>query len=173
MQSENKMEWWFSFVSVLVVITAVITLAFSVTAFLIAGNAGKNAERAADSIERVAKDFSITVRTEPLLVEKNPGNENGSGTPSTPTGKTENGAFAGNAETDKIPEPATTEKSSVTLYVVREYNGKIGVFSSDGGLLRTVSVMVSALPVKDRDALAAGIHVTSFSELNALLEDFS
>lgn len=173
MQSENKMEWWFSFVSVLVVITAVITLAFSVTAFLIAGNAGKNAERAADSIERVAKDFSITVRTEPLIVKKDHGNESGSGSSSTPTGKTENGASAGNAESDKTPEPSTTEESPVTLYIVREYNGKIGVFSSDGGLLRTVSVMVSALPVKDRDALTAGIHVTSFAELNALLEDFS
>lgn len=171
MQSENKMEWWFSFVSVLVVITAVITLAFSVTAFLIAGNAGKNAERAADSIERVAKDFSITVRTEPMIVEKDRGN--GSASSSTPAGKTDDGTSAGNAETDQNPEPATAEESPVTLYVVREYNGKIGVFSSDGGLLRTVSVMVSALPVKDRDALTAGINVTSFAELNALLEDFS
>lgn len=57
-------------------------------------------------------------------------------------------------------------------FEIREKDGKIAVFSEDGYLLRTLNVPVSTLPAADRDALANGIRVTSWRELQALIEDF-
>ena len=161
MQNDNKMEWWLSFVSVLVVITAIITLAFSVTAFMIAGNAGKSAEQAAESIQEVARDISITVKSDPVILRSS-----GNGGSTGNTDKTAD-------EKQVIAEESDTAPQNTALYILREYNGKIGVFSADGGLLKTVSVMVSSLPAQDKTALAAGISVSSYEELHALLEDFS
>lgn len=163
MQNDNKMEWWFSFVSVLIVITAIITLCFSVTAFMIAGGASKSAQNAAASIEEVAREISITVRSEPVVITQ----------PDT-SGK---GNSAGETETvasgsDLSNDPDTAVHETVS-YILREYNGKLGVFSVDGGLLKTVSVMVASLPEADRRALNEGICVASYAELTALLEDFS
>jgi len=64
----------------------------------------------------------------------------------------------------------STEQSET--YTVREYNEKIGVFSSDGILVRTVDVYVKTLPEADRRMLREGIEITGEKQLNSLIEDY-
>lgn len=55
-------------------------------------------------------------------------------------------------------------------YLIREYNGIIGVFDADGLLLRTVNVAVSTLPACDREALDEGITAATFEEMNSIVD---
>ena len=65
----------------------------------------------------------------------------------------------------------TGEKEASGLYTVREYMGKIAVYSSDGQLLKLTSGEVASLPKADREALAKGIELDSSEQLAMLLED--
>ena len=58
---------------------------------------------------------------------------------------------------------------SETLRIIREKDGKIGIFRTDGSLIRTVNVDVSSLPDYDRQLLGEGI-VASEQELTELIE---
>ena len=64
----------------------------------------------------------------------------------------------------------TVETSPSALYVIAEHNGIIGVFDPAGVLVRTVNVLVVALPQADRDALQLGIPAYSEQELIGILE---
>ena len=57
-------------------------------------------------------------------------------------------------------------------FMIREVNGKIGVFTVDGVLLKVLEVSIDMLPQKDRELLADGITVGSWKELIAILQDF-
>ena len=57
-------------------------------------------------------------------------------------------------------------------FSLRESNGKIGVYTEAGYLIRLLNVDVSTLPKTDRDRLAVGISVSSWKELIALIEDY-
>ena len=72
-------------------------------------------------------------------------------------------------------QPPTQDRpqSPVTLYTVREVDGRIGIYDRDGALVKTLNVPVATLPRADREQLAVGIVVTSAHELDALIEDFS
>ena len=56
---------------------------------------------------------------------------------------------------------------------IREADGKIGVFTEDGFLIRTIDVIIQTLPEADREALSQGITVNSWRELISLIEDFA
>ena len=56
---------------------------------------------------------------------------------------------------------------------IRESDGKIGIFTEDGFLIRTIDVSVNTLPDADREALSQGITVNSWRELIDLIEDFA
>ncbi len=63
--------------------------------------------------------------------------------------------------------------SSQTIYIVREYEGMIGVFAeNEDEPLYTVDVAVELLPEADRKMLAAGITVSGRERLNSVLEDY-
>ena len=64
-------------------------------------------------------------------------------------------------------------ESPAVLYTVREHEGKIGVWNSDGKLRMIIDVSVSSLPDADRDELSGGFTVSSEEELMALVEDYS
>jgi len=64
------------------------------------------------------------------------------------------------------------EKES-TGYLVKEYEGQIGIFSSDGKLLEILDTYVKTLPEADRSLLGEGIWVETRAELNSLIEDYS
>ena len=56
---------------------------------------------------------------------------------------------------------------------IRESDGKIGVYTEDGFLIRTIDVSIDTLPQSDREALKTGITINSWRELIALIEDFA
>lgn len=58
------------------------------------------------------------------------------------------------------------------VFYLREADGKIGVFTEQGYLVRMLAVDVETLPEQDRAAISAGICVTSWRELIALIEDY-
>ena len=56
---------------------------------------------------------------------------------------------------------------------IRASDGKIGVYTEDGFLIRTIDVSIDTLPESDREALKTGITINSWRELIALIEDFA
>ena len=58
-------------------------------------------------------------------------------------------------------------------YVVKTYNGIIGVFIDDSDKpIQTVDVIVSSLPAGDQQSLEKGISVKGTNALRRLLEDY-
>ena len=79
-----------------------------------------------------------------------------------------------------LAEAASSERNtakrsddSETIYTIRTYKGKIGVFRGGSeSPSQTVDVPVSTLPQSDRKALSAGITVTGKDALRRALEDY-
>ncbi len=67
--------------------------------------------------------------------------------------------------------PAAAERT--VKYTVRELDGRIGIFDSLGGLIKTLPTLVEFLPEKDREMLRDGIKLYSDGELYSLIEDYS
>ena len=76
------------------------------------------------------------------------------------------------SETDP-KEPEIIEKEESEEYLVKEYRGQIGIFSTDGTLLEVLDTYVKTLPEADRALLGEGISVKTKAELNSLIEDYS
>ena len=58
-------------------------------------------------------------------------------------------------------------------FVVREYNGKIGIFNRGNNVLQeTLNVRVSDLPILDRERLGSGIIAQNDEQLGRIIEDF-
>ncbi|MBR5941774.1 MAG: hypothetical protein IKZ81_00335 [Clostridia bacterium] len=71
------------------------------------------------------------------------------------------------------PETASTE-APAGGYVLREYEGAIGVFASGSSVpVSVIDVDVRTLPEADRAALANGIFAADEDELNRRIEDYS
>ena len=77
-------------------------------------------------------------------------------------------------QTAPLPEAASSELSSVDGYVLREYDGAIGVFRAGvSELLTVINIDPRTLPETDRAALIRGIYAADDDELNRRIEDFS
>ena len=72
--------------------------------------------------------------------------------------------------TDEIKE---SETESFAEWKVAEYNGRIGIFSSDGTLLQMLETYVKTLPEADRTALREGILISSEEELYSVIEAYT
>ncbi len=57
-------------------------------------------------------------------------------------------------------------------YIVREHMDKIGIFSEDGVLIRSIDVYIKTLPEADRRLLKEGIEIIGKDALNALIQDY-
>ena len=73
-----------------------------------------------------------------------------------------------NAETNLY-----TDTEQEIYFTVKNYEWKIGVFNSEGKLMKTIEVYVKTLPKADRDMLEEGIEVKSGKELDNLIEDYT
>lgn len=77
------------------------------------------------------------------------------------------------AEQPSYTLPSTDSDSSEESFTVREYMGRIGIFSSDNTLLRVLDVYVKTLPEADRRLLGEGIEILGKKQLNAVIEDYT
>ena len=69
----------------------------------------------------------------------------------------------------KNTEPKTTQQG----YIVGVFEGKIAVFTSDGGLYEVYDVPISTLPEYDRLQLQKGVLVKDSNSLRSLIEDYT
>ena len=60
-----------------------------------------------------------------------------------------------------------------TVYTVKSHMGKIGIFTSDGELVRILEVYVKTLPEADIRLLEEGFEVVGRSQLNSIIEDYT
>ena len=67
-------------------------------------------------------------------------------------------------------EKAPTEER---VWIIREYEGRIGIFSEDGALLDVIDIYTKTLPETDKNLLREGIRITSEQALRAIIEDYS
>lgn len=75
---------------------------------------------------------------------------------------------------ENIPESeAKTETIEERIWIIREYEGRIGIFSEGGVLLDVIDVYVKTLPETDKNLLRDGIRITSDQALRAIIEDYS
>lgn len=79
------------------------------------------------------------------------------------------------AQDNSVPTVNDTAQADVLsdAFCIREVNGKIGVYTSDGYLIRLLEVNVDTLPQKDREALKKGIVINSWRELIAIIQDYT
>ena len=73
-----------------------------------------------------------------------------------------------NGDTDEDSAP-----SEQTSWLVKAYDGQIGVFQADGTLLQVIETNIKTLPKADRNLLEEGIHVQSAQELRSLIEAYT
>lgn len=73
-----------------------------------------------------------------------------------------------NVFNENIEEPEQTDK---TIYIVKEYNGKIGVFK-ENALIYTMDVHIFTLPEYDKNLLACGIKAEGIDELYRILGEY-
>ncbi len=67
-----------------------------------------------------------------------------------------------------------SEEPEKTGYTLREYEGKIAVFSEEGSLpVSILDIDIRTLPISERQALAKGIYAANEEELNKRIEDYS
>ncbi len=59
-----------------------------------------------------------------------------------------------------------------TVYTVREYMDKIGIFLQDGTLVRVLDVYVKTLPEADERLLKEGIEIIGKKQLNEIIQDY-
>ena len=90
-----------------------------------------------------------------------------------------NNKFAETSATNKTEEqdiPVFEEQEDTPdiekiIYVLKEYNGKIGVYENDA-LIYTLDSYVFTLPEIDKQILKKGIVATNISELYELIEEY-
>ena len=70
-------------------------------------------------------------------------------------------------------EGTDTSTSQDETYTVREYFGRIGIFKSDGALMRVLEVYVKTLPEADKRLLGEGFEIVGKKQLNSIIEDYT
>ena len=71
------------------------------------------------------------------------------------------------------PDEDTTSTAEEEIWVVKEHESRIGIFSANGELLELLEIQTKTLPIADQGLLREGITVTNRSALYALIEDYS
>ena len=70
-------------------------------------------------------------------------------------------------------ESTQTQPIEEEIFIVKECESKIGIFTEEGVLLELLEVYTKTLPQADQGLLREGIVVTTRSALYALIEDYS
>ena len=76
-------------------------------------------------------------------------------------------------QTSHIEKSSEALSKSEEFYILKEYNGKIAVYTSNSDKpIEITNASTAKLPKSDQEALKDGIKAKSKKELNRLLEDF-
>ena len=68
---------------------------------------------------------------------------------------------------------AETETEASFERLIKEHDGKIGIFDGNGRLLSVIETYVKTLPKSERDELKEGIRVNTEKELYSIMEAYS
>ncbi len=74
---------------------------------------------------------------------------------------------------DTTSQTEIESETEKTEYTVKSYEGKIGIFTDNGTLVRVIDVYIKTLPKADRNLLEKGFIVTNESELRSVIEDYT
>ena len=75
------------------------------------------------------------------------------------------------AGSSQSEEPLSSKDT--TVYIAREYEGKIGLYREDEpDPFQVLNVRVTRLPKYDRDELQTGIRIYGVEQLNSFIENF-
>ena len=75
-------------------------------------------------------------------------------------------------ESEKITEAQIESETEEVIYTIKIYEGKIGIFTDNGSLVRVLEVYVKTLPKTDQKLLEKGVSVTSEAALRSIIEDY-
>ncbi len=75
-------------------------------------------------------------------------------------------------DTGDLEAPSLDADILYHRFCMREADGKIGIYSDDGYLIRMIDVQVKTLPLSDQEELSRGIYVNSWRELISLIRDY-
>lgn len=65
-----------------------------------------------------------------------------------------------------------TDKNEYSRFITA-YNGRIGIYDSEGVLLQVIDVYTKTLPMPDQDELQEGFWIDSEKELYSIIEAYS
>ena len=74
---------------------------------------------------------------------------------------------------DSVTESESDTETQKTEYLIKSHEGKIGIFTENGTLIRIIDVYIKTLPKADRRLLEKGFTVTDEAELRAILQDYT
>ncbi|MBO7273417.1 MAG: hypothetical protein J6V22_01035 [Clostridia bacterium] len=80
-----------------------------------------------------------------------------------------------NIETDDLPVLAPGDDEANTndrRYCLRSTNQSLGVYDSDGYLIKQLDISASIFPIAERERLAVGIWVDSWAEMQQLVQNY-
>lgn len=72
-----------------------------------------------------------------------------------------------------IPVLGSGEETEAVGFYLCEVDGQVGIYTSDGYLLKVLDVDISSLPPADREALAERIPLASWRELISWVQDYT
>ena len=76
-------------------------------------------------------------------------------------------------DSEAITETQIENETTEFIYTVKSYEGKIGIFTDRGSLVRVLEVYIKTLPKADQNMLEKGVLVTSEAELHSIIEDYT
>ena len=71
-----------------------------------------------------------------------------------------------------IDNTTPCDNDATAHYILRETEGKIGVYTPNNTLIHILDIPVLSLPTADRRMLAEGISISSEQELNEIIQDY-
>ena len=76
-------------------------------------------------------------------------------------------------DSEAITETQIENETTEFIYTVKSYEGKIGIFTDRGALVRVLEVYIKTLPKADQNLLEKGVLVASEAELRSIIEDYT
>ena len=70
------------------------------------------------------------------------------------------------------PHVDTSCNSTASSYILRETEGKIGIYTPNNTLIKILDISVLSLPLADRQMLSEGISISTEQDLLNILQDY-